>query len=284
MDKDKTGKNEKLFSDKIEKNIDKLVKALHLSEIEKVYREKEIVKDLFTIDKRIPPKFKKGSLTPRIDFLLKHKNSDKITIIEVKVFKNINDLTHGLAQLLIYKEYLRTVCDATKIRGVLVADKIPTNDILAQVAKKNNLLIDFVEWNNDEIKILEAVNLGGRPNIWNDEIKLQKSIDNYFESTAEPTLSGLANWLGMSRETLNQYKDKTKFSDIIKRSRSMIEGIYEKELIYGKKQPTGVIFALKNMGWKDRTDVTSDDKPLPTPILGNELPKNNSNNETSPTR
>jgi hypothetical protein len=30
MDKDKTGKNEKLFSDKIEKNIDKLVKALHL--------------------------------------------------------------------------------------------------------------------------------------------------------------------------------------------------------------------------------------------------------------
>ena len=110
------------------------------------------------------------------------------------------------------------------------------------------------------------VNIGGRPLTWENPEVLKKLIDKYFAECDKPTLAGLAVALNISRSTLYLYSYKDGFSDIIKKAREKVEGLYEERLLYSDK-PTGVIFALKNMGWKDRNDFTTNDKDLPAPIL-----------------
>lgn len=112
----------------------------------------------------------------------------------------------------------------------------------------------------------------GRPATWTDPKVLEKLIEQYFQHEKQPTLSGLACALDISRATLYNYADKDEFLDTIKKARQRIEEIYENLLIHGDR-PTGVIFALKNMGWRDRSDITSGDQPLPTPIYGGKSTK-----------
>jgi len=104
------------------------------------------------------------------------------------------------------------------------------------------------------------------------------AVENYFEwvkgeyeqtgptdrkciREPEPvTITGLALFLGFeSRQSIYDYEQKGDFSYIIKNARLRVEHAYEKNL-YGDK-PTGSIFALKNMGWKDnqRTELTGAD-------------------------
>ena len=125
-------------------------------------------------------------------------------------------------------------------------------------------------------------NKGGRPPIWTDPEVLQKLVDTYFDNTSKPTLAGLACALDICRKTLYNYEEKDKFLHIVKKARERVERHYEDLLIYSER-PTGVIFALKNMGWADKreTDFTTKGKPLPTPILHG-LYNNNSNPEDQP--
>jgi len=105
--------------------------------------------------------------------------------------------------------------------------------------------------------------VGGRPPIWTDPEILQELINTYLNNTAMPTLAGLANTLGVSRSTLYNYENKDVFLDTIKKARRFIEQKYEELLIYSNTaNTTGVIFALKNTGWKDRTDLTTDDEKI----------------------
>jgi hypothetical protein len=108
---------------------------------------------------------------------------------------------------------------------------------------------------------------GGRPMIWKDPIELSNLISDYFNQTKRPTLSGLAVFLEVERQTLYNYKERDEFLDIIKRARAKIESIYEERAIY-ENNPTGVIFALKNMGWSDRVanDHTTNGKDISSPI------------------
>ena len=103
--------------------------------------------------------------------------------------------------------------------------------------------------------------------IWTTPKALEKEIDLYFKNEAEPTLAGLAVALHIDRQTLYNYEKREKYFDIIKKARDKVLAIYEHRLIYSS-QPTGVIFALKNMGWKDRSDITTNDKDIPQPLLG----------------
>lgn len=114
-------------------------------------------------------------------------------------------------------------------------------------------------------------NKGGRPPIWTSAKVLQKLIDNYFESEKRPTLAGLAYALDISRATLYNYEKKSKFLDTIKKARRRIEKIYEEYLIHHER-PTGVIFALKNMGWADKTetDITSKGEKLSIGVISYE--------------
>lgn len=100
--------------------------------------------------------------------------------------------------------------------------------------------------------------MAGRPPIYNTAEELEKAIDEYFASIkdeGEPaTITGLALYLGFAdRQSLYDYQEKEQFSCIVKKARTMVECEYEKKL--SAQSPTGAIFALKNMGWKDKSEV-----------------------------
>ena len=64
------------------------------------------------------------------------------------------------------------------------------------------------------------------------------------------TITGLALYLGTTRETLIDYESRDEFSDTIKAAKSRCEEFAERLLFIGKA--TGPIFNLKNnYGWKD---------------------------------
>ena len=114
---------------------------------------------------------------------------------------------------------------------------------------------------------------GGRPALFTSPEELQAKIDHYFdgghnfrtiiigkapnqEKVELPviTITGLAHYLGFeSRQSFYDYEKNDKFSYIIKRARLRIEMNYEESLQL--MAPTGSIFALKNMGWKDTQSV-----------------------------
>lgn len=113
-------------------------------------------------------------------------------------------------------------------------------------------------------------NKGGRPAIYDDPNELHDKVVEYFEyiqgeleETKEekkpewirypedPTITGLALFLGFTdKRSLYDYAKKEEFSHSIKRALLVVENNYEKSLRNDKC--TGVIFALKNMGWEDR--------------------------------
>lgn len=98
-----------------------------------------------------------------------------------------------------------------------------------------------------------------RPMKFESKEELKEKVDLYFKTNDKPTLSGLAVFLEVDRQTLYNYKKKDEFFDIIKDATAKVEAIYEERAIYGEK-PTGVIFALKNMGWSDSIRADSNIK------------------------
>ena len=104
----------------------------------------------------------------------------------------------------------------------------------------------------------------GRPLKFKTAEELEEKIDEYIalsvyneekEQTGYPlTITGMALHLGfMSRQSMYDLENMPKFSYSIKRARLMIENAYEMNL-FGKN-PTGSIFALKNLGWKDKQEL-----------------------------
>ena len=139
---------------------------------------------------------------------------------------------------------------------------------------------------------------GGRPLRYSDPQELSAKIDAYFdycdgyvtldkEGNEVPapkpyTVSGLSRWLDIDTETLRLYQVREEFVGTIKAAKQRIEEQLETELLT-RTHVTGHIFNLKNnYGWKDRQDITTNDKELPTPLL-NALFNNDSNKEGSGT-
>jgi len=111
----------------------------------------------------------------------------------------------------------------------------------------------------------------GRPPKYKNKDELQKKITEYFENGMRkrsvvvgppanksiveipvPTITGLALFLGFeSRQSFYDYEKNAEFTYTIKKSRTFIEREYEELLSTGNV--TGAIFALKNMGWIDKT-------------------------------
>ena len=114
-------------------------------------------------------------------------------------------------------------------------------------------------------------NNGGRPPEYKTKDDLSEAILEYFEGKGPqydedgtftyydcPTVTGLALALGFcDRQSLYDYGKKEEFSCIIKRAKTCIENHYENSL--NGKSCTGAIFALKQMGWKDNTEITHND-------------------------
>lgn len=113
----------------------------------------------------------------------------------------------------------------------------------------------------------------GRPPKYKNKEELQDKITEYFEkgmrkkkvvvgpvtnrSMVEipvPTITGLALFLGFeSRQSFYDYEKNEEFTYTIKKARTFIEREYEELLSTGNV--TGAIFALKNMGWNDKSII-----------------------------
>lgn len=79
-------------------------------------------------------------------------------------------------------------------------------------------------------------------------------LDKWLREPEPVTITGLALFLGFeSRQSIYDYAEKGEFSYIIKNARLRVENTYEQNL--HANTPTGSIFALKNMGWKDKTET-----------------------------
>lgn len=96
----------------------------------------------------------------------------------------------------------------------------------------------------------------GRPPYYKSIEELEDAIEEYFlglvEDEKKATITGLAYHLGFeSRQSFYDYEQKGEFAYTIKRSRLRVEMSYEERLGEG----AGPIFALKNFGWKDKTEV-----------------------------
>lgn len=71
------------------------------------------------------------------------------------------------------------------------------------------------------------------------------------------TITGLALFLGTSRETLSEYSERPDYVDSIKGALVKCEA-YAEQMLFTAPNVTGSIFNLKNnYGWKDRTEVES---------------------------
>lgn len=144
-------------------------------------------------------------------------------------------------------------------------------------------------------------NKGGRPPAFKSVEELQLAIDSYFAACdahveeryvesgisergetifakrkvmteQEPyTVSGLARALGITRETLVQYKNGDKFSDSVMLAYDRCHEWAEKAL-YGKSA-TGAAFSLKNnWNWRDRQEIDHTTKDGPIPLLAGLAP------------
>lgn len=120
-------------------------------------------------------------------------------------------------------------------------------------------------------EITAEVNKGGRPRLYDTpeqfDAKVYEYQDHCKENKEPVTWTGLALFLGFSsRQSIDEYLKYDGFSDSVKRAKTFVEWNYEKRLA-GEGTPTGAIFALKNFGWKDKTetDITSGGEKLSHP-------------------
>ena len=75
-----------------------------------------------------------------------------------------------------------------------------------------------------------------------------------------PTITGLTLFLGYaSRQSFYDNIKNEKFSYILNKALLFIESNYEEQLT--KSNCTGIIFALKNMGWTDKQEIEQTGAP-----------------------
>lgn len=127
----------------------------------------------------------------------------------------------------------------------------------------------------------------GRPPIFETNEELEDAIQDYFDNVPTKeiyigdkpfdipvvTITGLALHLGFcDRRSFYDYEDKEEFTHTIKRARLMIENDYEMQLRTSTTGQAGVIFGLKNLGWKDqRENKVSGDRENPLVVIASEM-------------
>jgi len=114
---------------------------------------------------------------------------------------------------------------------------------------------------------------GGRPRKYQTAEELQIAITDYFDNGVKtktvvsgrkedpiiteipvPTITGLVLHCGFcDRHSFYDLEKIPEFTHTIKRARAFIERHYEELLQAGNT--IGAIFALKNFGWKDRSEM-----------------------------
>lgn len=128
----------------------------------------------------------------------------------------------------------------------------------------------------------------GRPAVYKTPEELETAIQEYFDAQeankAPITITGLAYHLGFeSRQSIYDYKERPEYSYILKRATFYVESQYEAKL--SGTTPTGSIFALKNMGWKDKVETgftDSDGHDVKPMLVFQPAPNCNEISDTAP--
>jgi hypothetical protein len=101
------------------------------------------------------------------------------------------------------------------------------------------------------------INFGGRPPNYTTAEEIIPPLEKWLKSIEDgekPTITGLTLALGFChKSSVYDYEKKDEFSYPIKKALLIVENGYEKAL--HSNNSTGSIFALKNFGWKDKTEV-----------------------------
>ena len=105
-----------------------------------------------------------------------------------------------------------------------------------------------------------------------------------------PTIEGFALYINVTKKTLYNWRDKhPKFLHSLGKIVEEQRKRYLDKGLSGQYNPTiAKLILSSNHGMRERTDVTSDDKPMPQPLLSaldkdNAIQDNNSNKEDSST-
>lgn len=97
-----------------------------------------------------------------------------------------------------------------------------------------------------------------------DPKQVEQRIGDYFQYCVDndrrPQIVGMCNWIGITRETLNQWENGgargTTHTDMIKKARCIIEEMWADMMMTGKINPASGIFLSKNwFNYKDVADV-----------------------------
>lgn len=112
----------------------------------------------------------------------------------------------------------------------------------------------------DEFKRLERTHgrFDGGPRVADITVeKVRKNLIKYFKYIAENdkmvTISGMALHAGfLGRKDMQRYEDKPGYKELIDAAKSLIEFSYEVRLKMPDVKHTGIIFALKQLGWEDK--------------------------------
>lgn len=131
-----------------------------------------------------------------------------------------------------------------------------------------------------------ARHAGGRPVIFKTVKEMQDKIDSYFDFCdnrtreimdkkgnvvtivfpAPYTMSGLANRLDISRQTLCDYRKNKgdEFSYAITHARDKVQEDIENRLMETKNEKGAIFNLINNFGWKQKneTDLTSKGKKI----------------------
>lgn len=122
---------------------------------------------------------------------------------------------------------------------------------------------------------IKSWNLWWRPALFKSAKELEEKIDKYFDSWYNKKKVTTKSWVEIeipyitvtwlsyylwfeSRQSLYDYANKGEYSYIIKRAKLLIEREYEEWLF--SQGSTWAIFALKNMWWKDKSEVENTNK------------------------
>jgi len=109
--------------------------------------------------------------------------------------------------------------------------------------------------------------IDGEYHLENKPVKATKENDSVAQKVWDrdpepPTFAGFAFFLGFSSlEEFDEYIENGIFAETLKRGRLRIEASYEKKL--HTQATTGTIFALKSMGWKERSENKQTGIPPP---------------------
>lgn len=115
----------------------------------------------------------------------------------------------------------------------------------------------------DELKRIERIRGHRLGDIREQELtvdKVRNNLKKYFQHLAKEnkfaTITGMALHMGFrGRKDMINYEALPEYEEIIKIGKSIIEYSYEIRLKMPDVKQTGILFALKQMGWEDKQTI-----------------------------